>query len=380
MSAAQEYGFGDVSHMLGLRMRSLVDALGLKGATQGDLFMPLNPTRGDRHPGSFVITVGGSRAGRWDEYATGDYGDALDLVVYINFGRTDDREAKRQAFRWAKRWLGLSDEPERMANGTAKLEMARRAAEEMQAKAAGEIAGMVAKKRRGAMRMWLEAKKLAAPGPNEKSSPAWAYFNECRGFPMDKLARLPSAVKWTLAAKHVETDRLVPAIVSAMFLPDSTLAAVHRIFLEPDGLAKIDVPRGVPQKKIWPAGYLGAFVPLSRGRSGVPVAQAVANGEVDEIYYCEGVEDGFAAAILVPEWRVYAVGAARNFAFQDPPPCAGAVIVGRDNDPDKKVRAQVGRHIQALRETCAPRGLTVYETRAQGAKDFAEMLSKGSAA
>lgn len=380
MSTVQEYGFGDVSHLLSQRMDALVAALGLKGPSQGDLFTPLNPTRGDRHPGSFVITMGGNRAGRWDEYATGDYGDALDLVVYINFGRVNDREAKREAFRWAKRWLGLSDEPGRMMNGTAKLEMARRAAEETARKAEAEVAGQLAKKRRGAMAMWIGAKKLEPPGLTGKSSPAWAYFHECRNLPLEQMPRLPSAVKWTLAAKHVETDRLVPAIVSAMFLPDGTLAAVHRIFLEEDGLSKIKVDPGVPQKKIWPAGYLGAFIPISRGRSGVPVAEAAKNGEVDEIAYFEGVEDGFTAALLVPEWRVYAVATAKNFAHQDPPPCAGAIIAGVDNDPDKKVRQRIAGYVGQLRATAQARGLTLYETRAKGAKDFNDMLSKGSAA
>jgi len=43
-------------------------------------FFTLNPGRADRSVGSFCITVSGMKAGRWNDYATGEHGDVLDLI------------------------------------------------------------------------------------------------------------------------------------------------------------------------------------------------------------------------------------------------------------------------------------------------------------
>lgn len=369
--SVRDYSFGEVSELLAQRMDDLVVALGLKGHRQGGNFLPLNPTRADRNPGSFVISMGGQRAGRWDEYANDQYGDALDLVTLILFGDPGDRAARKHGMNWALRWLGLGNS-EVMAGGTERLERARADAAERREKAEGDLAAMLAKKRRSAMSMWLGAQKLEPPGATGKSSPAWAYFNEARGLPLERLKRLPSAVKWTAGARHVESDRVVPAIVSGMFMPGGQLVAVHRIFLEPDGLSKIRSESAA--KKIWPAGYRGAVIPISRGLSDLAVKAAAEAGCADDVYYCEGVEDGFTAALLAPEWRVFAVGASGNFEPQVPPDSTASVIVGRDNDPDPKVRRAVGEKIARFGAACRERGLPFFTTSARGVKDFNDMV------
>ncbi len=52
------------------------------GKRVGNEYVALNPTRNDRHLGSFKINV---NTGRWADFATGDKGgDVISLVAYIN--------------------------------------------------------------------------------------------------------------------------------------------------------------------------------------------------------------------------------------------------------------------------------------------------------
>ncbi|MCH7540796.1 MAG: hypothetical protein IH999_10440 [Proteobacteria bacterium] len=51
------------------------------GRTEGREYVARNPTRADRHLGSFKVNV---RTGRWADFATGDRGgDVVSLVAYL---------------------------------------------------------------------------------------------------------------------------------------------------------------------------------------------------------------------------------------------------------------------------------------------------------
>lgn len=51
------------------------------GKRKGDEYWPLNPVRGDRHPGSFSINM---RDGTWHDFASGDGGgDLVSLLAYL---------------------------------------------------------------------------------------------------------------------------------------------------------------------------------------------------------------------------------------------------------------------------------------------------------
>lgn len=63
------------------RCPALVASLIPGGRLQGNEYVVLNPTRGDRHPGSFSINI---QTGRWCDFATGDRGgDLVALVAYV---------------------------------------------------------------------------------------------------------------------------------------------------------------------------------------------------------------------------------------------------------------------------------------------------------
>lgn len=376
MTGSNQYGrpaeitVREISAMLADRIESVCRALGLDGARVNGALTPRNPTRNDRNPGSFVIQLSGQRQGRWDEYATGDFGDALDLVAYIQFGRID-RTAKAEALIWAKRFLGIGDHRHMDPAHLAKLKAARDEMEAQTAKAQRLADERQEKDRRSAQGMLLGSEELR-PG-----LPGWTYLAEARRIPVETMARMPFAVRSHPGLKHVETGLTVPCLVSGLLLADGTVAAVHRVFLEPDGSAQLKAAKaaGHATKKIWPRGWLGAVIPISRGKTGLSPRAAHDKGLRDECCYAEGVEDGFTGAVLNPDWRTFAVGSSRNFAEIEPPACADKVIVLRDRDPDRKVRAGVTAKVQVLREKCEARGIAFFETWPdRGFKDFNDML------
>ena len=363
-----EISVREVSAMLADRIESVCRALGLSGAVIQGAMTPLNPTRNDRNPGSFVIHLSGPKQGRWEEYATGDYGDTVDLVAYINFGRID-RTSKREAMIWAKRFLGIGDASHMDPAHSAKLRAARETMEENTARAEALALANQAKDRRRAQAMFLEAKPLA-PG-----LPGWTYLTEVRGIDLTRLERLPWAVRSHHAMRHVETDQVVPCLISALLFPDGSFGGVHRIFLDPGGRSKLKADPGVAVKKIWPRGWHGAFIPISRGATKMSPREAVKKGLTDECAFAEGVEDAFTVALLTPEWRVSAVGASANFVHVDPPQSASAVIAIRDRDISRKVMDGVTRKVDGLRAKAEARDLPFFESwPGRGFKDFNDML------
>jgi len=58
------------------------------GRREGREYVALNPTRHDRHLGSFRINM---RTGRWADFATGDRGgDVVSLAAYLSHLRQSD--------------------------------------------------------------------------------------------------------------------------------------------------------------------------------------------------------------------------------------------------------------------------------------------------
>ena len=67
------------------------------GKRIGKEYIALNPTRADRHPGSFKVVIVGHRAGAWADFATGDRGgDPISLAAYL-FGLRQGEAARKVA-------------------------------------------------------------------------------------------------------------------------------------------------------------------------------------------------------------------------------------------------------------------------------------------
>jgi hypothetical protein len=80
-------------------LRAVLGRLLPGGKTVGNEYVVRNPTRADRHAGSFRINV---LSGRWADFATGDRGgDIISLVAYLEGVR------QSEAARLVARMLGM---------------------------------------------------------------------------------------------------------------------------------------------------------------------------------------------------------------------------------------------------------------------------------
>lgn len=84
-------GFKSISSAARLKILPILRRLLPDGKVQGNEFIARNPTRSDKHPGSFKINL---RTGRWSDFATGDSGgDVISLVAYLE-GMTQAKAAR----------------------------------------------------------------------------------------------------------------------------------------------------------------------------------------------------------------------------------------------------------------------------------------------
>ena len=96
-SASPNFSINAVKAQLAERINDLVRDLLPKGRAQGETWRVGNLAgeKGD----SLSITLSGNHQGRWRDFATGQKGDALDLVKAVR--RCDTREA----IEWSKKWF-----------------------------------------------------------------------------------------------------------------------------------------------------------------------------------------------------------------------------------------------------------------------------------
>jgi hypothetical protein len=96
------HGCSSIAQLLSERIGSLVRELVPEGERHGHKWLARCPWRSDRTPGSFMITLDGRYAGHWIEWATGERGDALDLVAKVR------GIPMAEALGWALNWLGIA--------------------------------------------------------------------------------------------------------------------------------------------------------------------------------------------------------------------------------------------------------------------------------
>lgn len=360
MTSARRVEASELSAMLADRMGTLCSALGLDARpayTSKDVLYPLNPTRGDRSPGSMYVYLGGFRRGQWADRATGDRGDALDLVAYVNFGRD-----LGQAYKWALGWLGLEN--------VEMPEVRRRAAEAVRAREIREKeeAEKAARMRKSAQGLWL--------GPRENQNlPARPgglcdLYLKGRGIDMPaRCGKLPGCVRETMALK---TPRgwLGPAgrtHMPALLLQvcdAKGVAACHRIYLDVrfDGLKPVDArkallepedmtkyPNGMPKNrsKFVYGDFWGGSIRVWRGPTGKALG---AVKEDDPTIITEGFENACALAVALAgsddERRILASLSLSNMGNVELPPSITSVHLMGENDGSPEARKAFERACQ----------------------------------
>jgi len=201
---------------------------------------------------SLFIHARGSRAGSWQDAATGAHGDLLDLAAAAM--RTD----LRGAMDWARGFLGISDEvpwippPPDYQRADDDTTAGRREAREIWAssKPAGDTLAET----------YLRARAINLPPP-----PSLRYHGAT--------IYQPSGVR-------------LPALIAAVSGPDKRVTAIQRIYLRTDGTGKAGVR--VPK--------------MSRGSLGNGAVRLALAGEA--LGLAEGVETALSAMEIngIPTW------------------------------------------------------------------------------
>lgn len=329
------------------------------------LFFTLNPGRADRRVGSFVVALDGDKAGRWNDYATGEHGDLIDLIR-LSLGC-----AMQDALREARSYLGLRhDNPEDAARRKAAAERSLRLAEEARAKGREQAE----RRRKGAVALWLSGQERI------QSTPVEYYLRDTRGIDLAQLGRQPGALRYHPAVRYKHLDREtgevwdceMPAMLAIVNDGQGRSIACHRTWLSMHPSGRWD-KAPVPKPKKVLGDYAGGSIHLWRGilpggKRGKPLADAPAGSHV---YITEGIEDALSAVILLPEARVIAGISLSNFGGVQLPDTISTVTLIADRDPGADAQRALARAIATHQR--AGREVRIWQNR-DGGKDLNDAL------
>lgn len=326
-------------------------------------YFTLNPGRADRSVGSFVITLDGPKAGRWNDYATGQHGDLLDLIA-LALG-CDLKDALREA----RAFLGLNH---LSAEDEARRRAGAEAAKRRQADARAKDAEAREKRREMALALWLSGREIAG-------TPVEDYLKGARGIELTRLPRAPHALRFHPECyyKHIDpatgeiTEGRFPAMLAIAVRPDGKAAACHRTYLEHfDGAwRKARLP--APKKVL--GDYAGAAIRLWSGlgpRGGKQRLSALPPGS--HVYVAEGIEDALSCATILPEAIVLAAISLSNLGSLWLPETVAEVTLIADRDEGEQAQAALARAIET--HARAGRRVRLWQN-AGGGKDLNDALT-----
>lgn len=349
----------EIANALRADILNLCHAIGLQGKTDGNDFVAYNPTRADKHLGSFRICIRGAKQGIWAEFASGERGDPLDLINYCLFRNQTN---KHEAIEWAKQYLGLN------SNHKGDLEKVKQRAAEQQKKAEEEQKKENEFFKRRAQKIFLSADPLI------KNTPAEKYFNN-RGIDFSVLGKYPHTLRYEKNC-YYEKDKktgetiYMPAIIAAVNNENGEFVAIHRTFLENiNGIWKRK------NKKVLGA-FAGAAIRLWRGKTRLPIEKLKAAANLDEVdktlIICEGIEDGLSIAMACPEYRLWTSLSVSNMKNIKIPSIFKTVIIAGDNDGEEHIATV---HVQQAAEAFQRQGFEVKIARPEYAHDFNDELT-----
>lgn len=367
--------FGEIREKLIQQIVPLCRELVPGGRISGKYWIGRNPTRNDKHAGSFWVLISGPAAGAWRDEAGirgVDDGDVIKLVQYCR--RLPDLKETRQE---CLKWLGLSQ------TGGRKMSPAQIAARDKQRQAqwdADEKRESAERKKnaRSAFSLWLKAQELAPA-----NFPGSLVDRYLRSRAIDLVAGmiaqkrpLPGALRLFAAHDyHTQDGELIelPCMIALMSGPDGTPRGIHRTWLRPDGAGKAELPDPKQNKprKIWPAGWQGSVIRIAKGAGGHSPEEAARRSLSGPLIVTEGIEDALACALAMPDRRVWAAGTLGNIGKVPMLPCISSITVCADNDWGKgQAEAALEVAIAELRK----HGKPVHVARSPRGKDMNDLL------
>lgn len=295
------------------RIEQVLDALNPGWERRGDTAY-LTP-KSKKDLGSFTVSLGGRSKmprGCWHRFSQSIGGGSVELVAYLETGR---RDAYREAFKWAKAFLGIEDTREAPEAAAEREERRRReeeARKERARQAEAEKAQKDAKRTQSAAEAWKGTKPLGG-------SLGDAYLVE-RGIPpVSEWPWNPDGVLRFHPALDFEPNRdvgLFPAVVGK----------VSDQWGESTGIWQIYIARGEPRKAdLHPSPKIGR---------GPAAGGAVRLGGIGSwIGVAEGIESALAAWFLWdckrPVWACLSTSGMSAF---DPPMEIERITIFPDGD------------------------------------------------
>jgi hypothetical protein len=329
----------DLAEQLAEHIDPLVNQLLPRGSYgQGRRYWRVGSVAGE--PGqSLCVRLDGPKRGRWRDYASGDGGDALDLVAAVAC-----RGDKAAACRWSLQWLGLG----RLDTGEA--EWLKRQAEQTRELRRRDAGREAERNAHDAKRLWLSA------APLEPGDAGWRY-SAGRGSDLGELPKPPAALRLHPSLWNAESRRHWPALVAAICVPDGNQVNVHRIWLQVHGDGTVTKAPLTRPKLSMPGSYAGGCVRLWQGASRKPWRD-MPDGET--LVAGEGIEDVLPIVCARPEWRACAVLSVSSLASLELPSQVTRLIWIAQNDPrgspaalalDKALRLHrgAGRRVGVIR-------------------------------
>lgn len=269
---------------------------------------------------SLGVHLFGPKAGVWADFATGERGDALDLVAAVLF-----RGDLRPALDWTRAWLGLD-------GGGSAQPVRRRAIPPAQDASAGDAARL-----ERAREAWCAATCV-------RGSPAVAYL-AVRGLGHLTGSR---ALRWCPAISHPAGGRH-PALLAMVQDVEGQPVGIHRTYVTPDGARARHLSPG--KASLGPIG--GGAVRL--------------HAAGPELVVGEGIESSASAGLMLdlPAWAALSTSGLHTLMLPDD---VRNVVIAADPDPPGEAAAQAA----AARWTAE--GRTVRIARPAGAGDFNDVL------
>ena len=246
------------------------------GTRSGNYWKIGNP-EGERGESTFVL-LGGPARGHWEDRATGEKGDLLD-IIQRSMGLPDLGEALKEA----GRFQGSAPSPARTRTASTREDLQERREDQRE-------------RLRQALSVWNESRPLHGISGTNTTNPAMRYLRQ-RGLDPEP----GESLRWHASCATYVDGKLkrIPALVARIERPGGDFEAVARIFLDQAGRkAAMDSPKK----------HLG-----SMPRGGVWFG----NRDASRIAMTEGIEDALAAMeSLGPEAMedlaiVAAIGAGR---------------------------------------------------------------------
>lgn len=278
---------------------------------------------------SCAVHLSGRRAGVWSDFASGEGGDALDLVAQVLF-----RGDRREAMAWARSWLGLSDRSPAVEQRRARQQIPPEQPENDETKV----------RRAAALKVFLAAQ------PKLADTPAGLYLAR-RGIDFVTLGRQPRSLRYHPALWNSESQRTWPGLVAAITDAAGVHVATHRTWLTLQDGHWVKAPLVDPKMTL--GRFAGGSIRLWRGASGLPLAKA-RTGET--VVIAEGIETALSVALACPDFRVLSAVSLANMGRLVLPPAITCVVIAADNDAGND-RAQTA--LQRAVDHFAAEGRTV---------------------